>query len=229
MTLRHAWDEQAADWIRFSGATDVYAWRFNLPAFLDLVPAPGRRTLDVGCGEGRVARELIAARHTVVGVDGSAALVEAARAGDPPVDALVADAASLPFEDGAFDLAVSFMTLQSVDDFPATVAEIGRVLARGGRLCAAVVHPMNSSEHSPGGYFDEHRYAFDSKREGSPMTFHDVHRPLFVYFAALDAAELAIEALREPVPGPELLNVDSSAERWTRSPCFLHFRAAKRG
>jgi SAM-dependent methyltransferase len=227
VSLRGAWDAEADDWIRFSGEPDVYAWRFNLPAFLGLLPPAGRLTLDVGCGEGRVARELIAAGHRVVGIDASPALVEAARAGDPPIDALVADAAKLPFEDGAADLAVAFMTLQSVEDLNGAVAEVGRVLAPGGRLCAAVVHPMNSVEHSPGGYFSEHRYAFEHDHEGVSMTFHDVHRPLSAYAAALGAAGLRIDALHEPIPGWDLVAVHVSAERWTRTPCFLHLVACK--
>ena len=60
------------------------------------------------------------------------------------------------------------------------------------------------------------------------MTFHDTHRPLGDYFGALERAGLVVEALREPVPGPELLTVHPSAARWTRTPCFLHLVAAKR-
>ena len=225
MKLRTAWDDQADDWIRFSREADVFAWRFNLPAFLELVPEAGQATLDVGCGEGRVARELIKLGHAVKGVDGSPALVEAARAGDPPVDAIEADAADLPHESASFDLVVSFMTLQSVDDIESAIAEIGRVLTPGGRCVAAVVHPMNSLENAPEGYFAEHVYAYP----GDGITFHDVHRPLSAYFDALAAAGLVTEAVREPVPGPDLMKVRPDAERWTRTPCFLHIRAAKRG
>jgi SAM-dependent methyltransferase len=226
VSLRRAWEHESADWLRFSGDADVYAWRFNLPAFLDIVPPPGRLTVDVGCGEGRVARELAGRGHALVGIDGSESLVAAARAGDPPIDARVADAAAMPLEDGVADLAVSFMTLQSVDDLDAVVAEIARVLGPGGRLCAAVVHPMNSLEQAPD-YFTEHRYAFEHERDGVEMTFHDVHRPLAAYFGALGDAGLSVERLHEPVPGPELFAVHPSAERWTRTPCFLHLVARK--
>jgi ubiquinone/menaquinone biosynthesis C-methylase UbiE len=224
VSLREAWDGQADDWIRFARQRDVYAWRFNLPAFLELVPDPGGLTLDIGCGEGRVARELIARGHTVIGIDGSAALVEAAKAGDPPIDARVADAAALPVEDGTADLVISFMALQSVDDLPGAMKEASRVLEPGGRLCVAVVHPMNSLEDSPHDYFAEHAYAF----QGDGVVFHDVHRPLSAYFEAMTAADLVVERLAEPVPGPALLDVHPQAERWTRTPCFLHFRAARR-
>ena len=226
MTLRDAWEGEAGRWIRFARDADVYAWRFNIPAFLELVPEPGRLTLDVGCGEGRIARLLTERGHKVVGVDTSPTLVQAARDGDPPVDAIEADAAAIPLEDGAADLAISFMTLQSVDDLVGSIAEIGRVLVAGGRFCMAVVHPMNSVEDADG-YFESHAYAWDGSREGIDMTFHDVHHSLSAYFGALSEGGLVVEQLREPVPPRELLDVHPSAERWLRSPCFLHLRAVK--
>jgi SAM-dependent methyltransferase len=228
VTLRAAWDDEAGDWIRFSGEADVFAWRFNLPAFLRLIPAPGRLTVDVGCGEGRVARELMRAGHTVKGIDGSPALVEAARGGDPPVDAEVADAAALPWPDESADLVVSFMTLQSVDDLGGAIAEAGRVLRAGGRLVAAIVHPMNTGAGADS-YFGEQHLAYEHERDGVRIVLNDMHRPLSAYFAAMEAAGLTTEALREPVPGPDLLEVRPDAERWTRTPCFLHIRAAKHG
>ncbi|MDX6600216.1 MAG: hypothetical protein QOE87_4103, partial [Gaiellales bacterium] len=75
------------------------------------------------------------------------------------------------------------------------------------------------------GYFAEHAYAYP----GEGITFHDVHRPLSAYFDALEAAGLVTDAVREPVPGPDLLDGHPSAQRWTRTPCFLHFRATKHG
>ena len=82
---RAAWEQQAAGWIEWarSPELDHTFWGFNLPALLRLVPPPGRLTVDVGCGEGRVARELIRRGHTVVGVEGSEALAAAARAAQP--------------------------------------------------------------------------------------------------------------------------------------------------
>ena len=80
-TLRDAWEDEAARWIAWarSPGTDHFFWRFSLPALLDLTPAPGRLTVDMGCGEGRVGRELIARGHRVVGIEGSPTLAQAAR------------------------------------------------------------------------------------------------------------------------------------------------------
>jgi SAM-dependent methyltransferase len=226
VSLRRAWDDEADDWIRFSGEADVFAWRFNLPAFLELVPPPGRLTVDVGCGEGRVARILTKAGHAVKGIDGSPALVEAARAGDPPVDAEVADAAGLPLPHGSADLVVSFMTLQSVEDLDGAIAEAARVLSPGGRLVAAIVHPMNTGAGADS-YFAEQHLPYVHERDGAHIVLHDMHRPLSAYFAALSGAGFVTDDVREPVPGPDLLGVRPDAERWTRTPCFLHLAARK--
>jgi ubiquinone/menaquinone biosynthesis C-methylase UbiE len=226
VSLREAWEREAADWITFARHHDDYAWRFNIPAFLELVPPPGRLTLDLGCGEGRVARELARRGHRVLGMDSSASLVEAATAADEPIEAIEADLTAVPLEDGAADLAVSFMVLQSVDDLDAAVREASRLLAPEGRLCIAVVHPVNSLDDAPG-WFDQHRFEFTREAQGARMTFHDVHRPLAAYFNALEAAGMLVEALREPLPGRELLDVRPEAEKWSRRPCFLHLRAVK--
>ncbi len=93
-SLREVWDAQAAEWGRFVRTPGHDHWyeRVNLPRFLELMPPPGRATLDLGCGEGRVGPELAVRGHRVVGVDSSPRMVELARH-----EAVVADAAALPF------------------------------------------------------------------------------------------------------------------------------------
>jgi ubiquinone/menaquinone biosynthesis C-methylase UbiE len=219
-SLGEAWEHEAEGWIHFCQEPDAFAWRFNMPAFLELVPEPGKQTLDIGCGEGRLARELMKRGHRVIGIDASPTLVEAARNGNPSVHALPADAARLPLDDASVDSAVAFMALQSVGDLEGAINEAARVLEPQGSLCIAVVHPMNSVEEAPH-YFAEHAYS--DTVEG--FTFHDVHRPLSQYFAALAKAGFVVEELREPIPGPGLLEIRPHAERWTKTPCFLHLRA----
>jgi SAM-dependent methyltransferase len=107
--------------------------------------AAGELTLDIGCGEGRMARALAAAGHRVIGVDVTELLARAASHHDDPVPAVVADAAAPPFRDGVADLAASFMTLMDTDDFSAAVSEAGRLLRPGGRYCLAIVHPLAES------------------------------------------------------------------------------------
>ena len=79
VVLRDAWDAHAQEWISWARAPghDSY-WQFHRDAFLPLVPPPGRLTVDIGSGEGRVGRDLARLGHRVVGVDASLTMATAA-------------------------------------------------------------------------------------------------------------------------------------------------------
>jgi SAM-dependent methyltransferase len=219
VSLRDFWDENAESWARFARTPGHdRGHELNLPSLLELLPPPGRRTLDLGCGEGRVGAELERRGYSVLGVDSSPRMVALAR---ELHEAVVADATALPFEDGAFDLVVAYMSLMNFDDLEGAVREAARVLEAGGRLCASVLHPVfaASTRDSEGRlvlerYYDAPTKVWASDRDGIHMTFHDRPIPLSGYFAALEAAGLAVEALREPTPNG----------RW---PLFLQLRAVK--
>ena len=238
MGLREAWDAEAQAWIAWvrRPGNDSYD-KFHRDQFLALVPPPGRLTVDLGCGEGRVARDLAARGHTVIGFDGSPALVEAARTFVPPVDAKVADAAELPLAAASADLVVAFMLLHDVDDLDGVAREIARVLEPGGRLCLAVVHPNNScgrfdddAADAPfridGSYLGRFDYSDRIERDGLAMSFHSRHRPMADYFAAFGAVGLRVETLREP-PVPDLAATSPAAKRWQRIPLFMHMLARR--
>ena len=78
-----SWEAEAENWIRWARTPghDAY-WRYR-EAFFALVPPAGRATLEVGCGEGRVARDLAARGHHVTGIDSSPTLLHAARRPTP--------------------------------------------------------------------------------------------------------------------------------------------------
>jgi len=148
MDLSESWEAHASEWIKWARAPghDSY-WRFHRDQFLRLLPPPGRRTLDVGCGEGRLTRHLKSLGHIIVGIDSSPSLVAAARALDPSMDIRLADAARLPLEDASVDLVIAFLSLHDIDALSATVREIACVLDHGGRLCLAIVHPKAPPLH----------------------------------------------------------------------------------
>ncbi len=238
--LRTTWDRQAEEWAAFARAPehDHLYWAFHRPRFLELLPAPGRLTVDVGCGEGRLTAELAELGHRIVGVDGSArmAAIAARRAG---LDRLLnADAAKLPVADGAADLVVAFMSLQDMDNVGAVIAECGRVLGPEGRMCLAIAHPMRSSggfvskdadaDFVVPDYYETRVWPWRSSHSGLAVAIPGMHRPLEVYTGALEAAGLLIERLREPLPPEDVVAGRPTLARWRRVPCFLHIRAVKR-
>jgi demethylmenaquinone methyltransferase/2-methoxy-6-polyprenyl-1,4-benzoquinol methylase len=117
-----------------------------------LAPPPGARVLDVATGTGMVAAELLAraASCTVVGLDQSAEMLSAARArfagdqsvGDGPVEVgqrvelVEGEAEALPFADASFDALTFTYLLRYVDDPPATIRELARVVRPGGRIAS---------------------------------------------------------------------------------------------
>jgi SAM-dependent methyltransferase len=200
MSLRDAWEMRAPDWVRWarSPELDDDFWQFHLPEFLRSVPLPGRLTVDVGCGEGRLGRVLAKAGHRVVGFDASVTSVRAAATHPRAHPVAVADAIRLPLPDDAADLAIAFMSLHDFDDLRAAVAEVARVLAPDGRFCVALLHPLVSARMVDG-YAAERRYSFTVERAGLEMTYEGTHRPLGAYFDALERMGFVVEALHEPV------------------------------
>jgi SAM-dependent methyltransferase len=240
MRMRKGWDAQAGNWVRFARAPghDAYYELMNLPVFLDLLPAPGRRTLDLGCGEGRLSRVLAAAGHTMVATDASPRMAVQAATLPPAPATVVSDAARLPFTGGSFDLVVAFMCLHDIDRMADAVREAGRVLAPGGRLALAIPHPVSTASentsHDPdaplviaGSYLDAHPADWTLDRGGVRVHFHSEHRPLEAYAAALTAAGLLIEQIREPKATPALVAAHPAAARWRRMPLNLHILALR--
>jgi SAM-dependent methyltransferase len=236
--LREAWEQNAAAWVEWARAPghDSY-WRFHRDLFLEIVPAPVGRTLDVGCGEGRLARDLAALGHDVAGVDLSPTMIAAAQEAAPEMELHVADAAALPFADCSFALVVAFMSLQDIDDLRGAIREVARVLLPGGRFCFAIVHPFSSAGKfveregdAPflieGSYLDERTTDLAVERDGLTMRFVSRHTPLETYVDELAVHGLLMERLREPKL-PEAGFNDPSGRRWQRMPLFLHVRAVR--
>jgi len=98
------------------------------------------RALDLGCGDGRLSSELDATELTAADV--SAAALERARRRLPAARIVELEPdASLPFDDGAFDLVLCAETIEHVRDVQLLLSEIRRVLRPGGLV--GVTTPAN--------------------------------------------------------------------------------------
>jgi len=102
----------------------------------------GEHVLDVGCGTGSLTFALPKAANVaeVAAVDYSPVFVEEAkrRNDDPRIRVQQADATDLPFADGTFDRAMALLVLHFVPEASKAVAEMRRVVKKGGVVAAAV-------------------------------------------------------------------------------------------
>jgi trans-aconitate methyltransferase len=96
-----------------------------------LAPKAGEAILDLGCGDGALTEVLAASGALVVGVDGSADMVQAARARG--LDARVMDGQALRFA-GEFDAVFSNAALHWMPDPALVLAGVRRALKPGGRF-----------------------------------------------------------------------------------------------
>lgn len=114
---------------------DMQAQRRAILAALAL--NPGEVVLDLGAGNGIMAREMVDAVGpfgAVTGLDAAAPMVAMARALCPGGRFVQGDAADLPFEDASFDAVSAAQLLCFLPDPDRALREMHRVLRPGGRL-----------------------------------------------------------------------------------------------
>ncbi|MFN8018473.1 MAG: class I SAM-dependent methyltransferase [Acidimicrobiales bacterium] len=178
------------------------------------------RVLDVGTGEGQVARLAVGQGSSLVaGVDPTAAQVEvaAARAGGPVYARAGADA--LPFADGAFDAVVACLVFEHIEAVDAAIEEVARVLRPGGRFAFFLNHPLLQTPGS--GWIDDHwldppeqywrigPYLVEdlSVEEVEKDVFIPfIHRPMSRYVNAMAESGLVLRRMLEPAPPPGFLD-----------------------
>ena len=177
------------------------------------------RVLDIGTGEGQVARLAAGGGASfVVGLDPTWAQVEVARARGGGPSYLRAGAAELPFASGSFDAAVACLVFEHIEAVDSAIAEVARVLRPGGRFCFFLNHPLLQTPGS--GWIDDQvldppeQYwrigpylvedsTMEEVEKGVFIPF--IHRPLSRYVNALVDNGLVLRRMEEPPPPPGFL------------------------
>ncbi len=107
-----------------------------------LNPAPGEIVLDAGCGTGVFTRDIISKGSKVTGLDISFPMLQRARekAGGFGFHPVWGDISTLPFREESFDKVVSMTALEFIAEAKAAVAELFRVVQRGGVVVVATLN-----------------------------------------------------------------------------------------
>jgi SAM-dependent methyltransferase len=206
------WERNASWWQDgFTEGADAEYEEQILPLARECV-AGAQRVLDVGTGEGQIAR--LAVRDgaaLVVGVDPTIRQLTVARARGGGVGYARAGADGLPFADASFDAVVVCLVFEHIPDHEPAIAELARVLEPGGRFVFFLNHPLLQAPNS--GWIIDHILDEQYWRVG-PYLVEDVtmeelapgvvlpfvHRPLSQYVNAMARNGLYIERMDEPMP-----------------------------
>jgi len=157
-----------------------------------------RTAIDVGCGEGWLARALHAEGVQVLGVDVVPALVASARhkgGGEFRVASYEQLAAGAL--DERADVVVCNFSLLGGASVEALLAAVPGLLEPGGRLIIQTLHPLMADVHPYQDGWREGSWAGCGEGFGQPAPWY--FRTLESWVAALDAAGLSLEGIREPI------------------------------
>jgi SAM-dependent methyltransferase len=233
------WEEHAGWWQRgFTAGADPEYTEQIVPMTAEHLRG-ARAVLDVGCGEGQIAR-LAGYRGAdrVIGVDPTWAQLSVAKYRGGPPAYCRGEAAWLPFPAASFDAVVACLVFEHIEAVDEALAEVGRVLQPGGRFLFFLNHPLLQTPGS--GWIDDRILDEQYWRIGAYLVEDSgleemdkgvfipfVHRPLNRYVNAMAAAGLLIERMEEPPPPPGFLAKAEEYKEAATIPRLLFLRAVK--
>jgi 2-polyprenyl-3-methyl-5-hydroxy-6-metoxy-1,4-benzoquinol methylase len=200
--IRASWVANAEGWTTAVRTGAIGSRRAGTDAAIlaALAAIPPGRVLDVGCGEGWLARAAAELGHRVVGVDASPPLIDPARGlggGDFRVldyEALAADPSAVP--DAPFDAVVCNFSLLGEEVVPLLRALAG-LLAPGAPLLVQTVHPFSAAGDAPYQYgWREETFAAFGAGFTNAMPWY--FRTVASWLRTVHAADLSVADLAEP-------------------------------
>lgn len=154
-----SWDEVAGwyDQLLEDRGSDHYE-QVILPGVMHLLaPKSGHRVLDIACGQGILARRLVKAGATCVGVDSSPRLITRAKElGEDGCEFHVGDARELGSLGltGEFDSAACVMALMNIEPMAPVVNASAALLKPGGVFVCVILHPAFRSPGRTSWHFE---------------------------------------------------------------------------
>ncbi len=229
-TPKSTWDAIAPVWV--SGEEDYHHRDIILPEVYRMIDVKeGEKILDVACGKGNVARDLVRSGALVTGIDLSKMLdyaIEREEKEKLGITYIESNAEKLVerFERSSFDKVVCNMALMDIEDFKTTLKQISYVLKDNGIFVFSITHPAFAwpnctSLRIPGdsrrnedklrilfNYFDERPTLLDFSGDVIPPQTYSLQfpRPISSYFNELVKNNLILKEMSEPKASEDLVN-----------------------
>lgn len=239
------WDAIAGDWVahirRLPGdeGDRVRKHMLNPVLFHLLGDITGKRVVDIGCGEGYLARMMARRGARVTGVDGARSILAHARKREEqsPLNIRYAHGDATALDVGAlgqFDRAVSSMVFNMLTDHVAAFRGVFSLLKPGGVFVLSIIHP--AFDEVGGGWIvnerGEWRYSanryFDRVEGRAASGMRSFHRCISDYVSAGIDAGGVLTAFKEPIFSGELDRALPAAQQpYSRIPVVLVMRFAK--
>jgi SAM-dependent methyltransferase len=207
---------------------------YERPATLSLLPGvAGLRVLDAGCGPGVYSEWLVEHGAQVVACDANRKMVHLARQrlGDKVIVLHANLEEPLQFAaDASFDLIVSPLVMDYLEDWTAVFKEFHRILVAGGVLVFSMEHPFSKylDHKEESNYFDTDLVTYTYRGFGSPVDVPSYRRPLGAVINPLIAAGFTLDCILEPQPTQEFKLADPlDYEELMHNPGFLCVRALR--
>ena len=239
----YSWEDHAQWWIDgFTDGVDPEYVEQIIPMALGELDGYAK-VLDIGCGEGQIARVLQRrnlANQLIVGVDPTEGQIRVAVERSVGDAYLRSGADGLPFANGIFDAVLACLVFEHIDALDDAIAEVSRVLRPGGRFSFFLNHPLLQTPNS--GWIDDQildppeQYWRIGAYLTEAITFEEVepnvrvrflHRPLGRYINALASHGLMLEAMFEPAPPAGFLAKSADYEFAASIPRLLCLRLRK--
>jgi len=217
------WAADTADWWQreFTDGVDPEYTEQIIPIIVEQVTGNSSsgtaqlpmRVLDIGTGEGQVARALRSAGAEVIGIDPISAMIHEAGNRDPAMAVAQAGGGALPFAVESFDKAVACLVFEHIDDVDEAIADVARVLKPGGTFLFLLNHPLLQTPDSgwiddqiiepPEQYWRIGPYLIEQatvEEVQKDVFIRFIHRPLSRYLNTLSKNGLLLHEMIEPAP-----------------------------
>lgn len=170
---------------------------------------PPGSAVDAACGTGRHTAYLLERGHSVIAIDSSDAMLARVHKRAPRADIRSGNVLALPVSDASVDLALCTLTLTHFEDLECPIAELSRIVKRGGHVILSDVHPLAVA-------MGAHAF-FRTANDLRGMVRNHVHWPSH-YLKAFRTANLAVVDCVEPEVVQatiEMISPSSPTKHWT--------------